>query len=87
MVLSTAIVLGTVPVVASAAVPSDTWYQTYKMDYDHVGPIIEGQDDLFDPTLIACADSNCNPAPEGTDLDTAIREGYSTYYDDGLLRI
>ena len=85
MVLSTAIVLGTVPVVASAAQPSDVWYQTYKMDYDHVGPIIDGQDDLFNPTLIACADTNCNPAPEGTDLDTAIREGYSTYYDDGVM--
>lgn len=85
MLLATALVMGTVPVVASASVPSDTWYQQYKLDYEHVGPIIDGQDDLFDPQLIACADANCNPAPEGTDLDTAIREGYSTYYDEGVM--
>lgn len=73
-----------IPVAAQASTVAIPWISEYETDLSDIGYLSDDESMLMSDALIQCAQSDCHPATSrDVDFEQAIRDGYSSYYEDG----
>lgn len=72
------------PAAAQASTVAIPWISEYETELSDIGYLSDDESMLMSDALIQCASSDCHPATSpDIDFERAIRDGYSSYYEDG----